>query len=376
MPVRHCAANQPPWLCESGDGVRVLFAAGGTAGHIEPALTLADALQARRPALHIEFIGGERGLETTLVPERGYPLHSVPAVAFPRSLTPKAVAFPMQVWRATQAATKIVRGTAVVVGFGGYPAVPAYLAARKLNTPLVIHEANAKAGLANRMAARWASETFVSYPGALPKAEVCPLPLRPALAHLDRGALRADAQERFGVHGPTVLVFGGSQGAQHLNAVVAESLPALLAQGFAVIHAFGAKNVPPAQQPNYRPVPYLTDMAQAYAAADLVVCRAGAMTCTEVSAVGIPAIFVPLATGNGEQRWNAAPIVATGGAVMVADADLTANRMTRLIGDLLGDPPRLASMSDALGRIGSRSGTERLTESVLRIVDHRGGGND
>lgn len=353
--------------------MRVLFAAGGTAGHIEPALTLADALQARRPALDIEFIGGDRGLENTLVPDRGYRLHSVPAVAFPRSLTPNAVTFPGQLWRATRAATKIARRADVVVGFGGYPAVPAYLAARRLGTPLVIHEANAKAGMANRLAARWARAIFASYPGALPGADVCPLPLRPALAHLDRSALRAPAQEQFGVHGPTVLVFGGSQGAQHLNAVVAESLPALLAQGFAVIHALGAKNAPPAQQPNYRPLPYITDMAQAYAAADLVVCRAGAMTCTEVSAVGIPAIFVPLATGNGEQRLNAAPIVATGGAVMVADADLTANRLTKLVGDLLSDPPRLASMSDALGRIASRSGTERLAESVLGLLDQRGG---
>lgn len=356
--------------------MRVLFAAGGTAGHIEPALTLADALQVRRPELDIAFIGGDRGLETTLVPERGYRLHRVPAVAFPRSLTPAALAFPGHLWRATRAATTIVRGARVVVGFGGYPAVPAYLAARRLHTPLVIHEANAKAGMANRLAARWANATFASYPGSLPNAELCPLPLRPALAQLDRPALRGPAQQAFGVQGPTVLVFGGSQGAQHLNAVVAEALPALLAQGFGVIHAFGAKNAPPAQQPNYRPLPYITDMAQAYAAADLVICRAGAMTCTEISAVRIPTIFVPLATGNGEQRWNAEPIVATGGAVMVADADLTANRLVTLIAELLGDPARLSSMSDALGTIGARSGTERLAQSVLHILDRRGGGDD
>ena len=263
----------------------------------------------------------------------------------------------------------------VVVGFGGYVALPAYLAARG-RTPIVVHEANARAGLANKVGARFAARVAAAVPGSgLPHAEVLGIPLRRSVTSLDREALRPAARAHFGLpaDGPVLLVFGGSQGARSLNSAVAAALPGLVEAGIAVLHAHGA----PARPRHARPPrvrarsPYIEDMHLAYAAADAVLCRAGAMTVAEVSAVGLPAVYVPLPHGNGEQALNAEPVVAAGGGVLVPDAELTAERVLAELVPLLGDAARLEAAGKAARASGHADADERLARLVLDVVEAR-----
>ena len=199
----------------------MLLAGGGTAGHVSPLLALADCLRRRDPEVRVTALGTAAGLEARLVPERGYPLLEVPKVPFPRRPSGDLLRLPGNLRRAVRAAEDAIdsTGAEVVVGFGGYVSTPAYLAARRRGTPVVVHEQNARPGLANRLGARFAAGVGVTFPGTpLPHATVTGMPLRREIATLDRAAHRAEARARFGLtDAPTVLVTGGSLGAQRLN---------------------------------------------------------------------------------------------------------------------------------------------------------------
>jgi UDP-N-acetylglucosamine--N-acetylmuramyl-(pentapeptide) pyrophosphoryl-undecaprenol N-acetylglucosamine transferase len=355
--------------------VSVVVAGGGSAGHIEPALALADAVRRLRPDATVTALGTERGLETTVIPARGYPLELVPAVPLPRKPSADLLRLPGRVAaavRQTRAVLDRVQAD-VVVGFGGYVALPAYLAARG-RVPIVVHEANARPGLANRIGARFATRVLAAGPGTgLPRAEVVGIPLRRSITTLDRDGLRGKARAHFGLDpdAVTLLVTGGSQGARSINTAMAGAAAELAAAGVGVLHAYGRKNtfeLPPLDGPPYVAVPYLERMDLALAAADLVLCRCGAMTVAEVSAVGLPAIFVPLPHGNGEQALNAAPVVQAGGALLVPDAELTPQRVTELVLPLAADPVRLAAMSAAARGLGHADADTRLAEIVLGVV--------
>jgi UDP-N-acetylglucosamine--N-acetylmuramyl-(pentapeptide) pyrophosphoryl-undecaprenol N-acetylglucosamine transferase len=229
--------------------------------------------------------------------------------------------------------------------------------------------------LANKVGARFAERVAVAVPGTpLPKAEVVGIPLRRSITTLDRVALRAEAREFFGLDpdAPTLLVFGGSQGAQSINAALSGAAKELAAAGVGVLHAHGPKNSLVVQEfpgrPAYLPVPYLERMDLAYAAADVVLCRSGAMTAAEVSAVGLPAVFVPLPHGNGEQAINAQPAVDAGAALMVADADLTVATVAELVVPLVIDADRVAKMSVAAVGLGHREADEVLAKIVLEAA--------
>jgi UDP-N-acetylglucosamine--N-acetylmuramyl-(pentapeptide) pyrophosphoryl-undecaprenol N-acetylglucosamine transferase len=358
----------------------VVVAGGGTAGHIEPALAFADAVRRLRPDAVVTALGTEKGLDTRLIPARGYPLELIPPVPLPRKPSGDLLRLPGKVWSAVSAVREVLRRTDadVVVGFGGYVALPAYLAARG-RTPIVVHEANARAGLANKVGARFAARVAAAVPGSgLPHAEVLGIPLRRSVTTLDREALRPAARAHFGLpaDGPVLLVFGGSQGARTLNAVVAAALPGLAEAGIAVLHAHGPSGTPAepasdAERGRYRPLPYIEDMHLAYAAADAVLCRAGAMTVAEVSAVGLPAVYVPLPHGNGEQALNAEPVVRAGGGVLVPDAELTAERVLAELVPLLGDAARLEAAGKAARASGHADADERLARLVLDVVAAR-----
>jgi UDP-N-acetylglucosamine--N-acetylmuramyl-(pentapeptide) pyrophosphoryl-undecaprenol N-acetylglucosamine transferase len=360
---------------EPGATLSVVVAGGGTAGHIEPALAFADAVRRLRPDAVVTALGTEKGLDTRLIPARGYPLELIPPVPLPRKPSGDLLRLPGKVWSAVSAVREVLRRTDadVVVGFGGYVALPAYLAARG-RTPIVVHEANARAGLANKVGARFAARVAAAVPGSgLPHAEVLGIPLRRSVTTLDRQALRPAARAHFGLpaDGPVLLVFGGSQGARSLNSAVAAALPGLVEAGIAVLHAHGASGTPAAPAPGYVPVPYIEDMHLAYAAADAVLCRAGAMTVAEVSAVGLPAVYVPLPHGNGEQALNAEPVVAAGGGVLVPDAGLTAERVLAELVPLLGDAARLEAAGKAARASGHADADERLARLVLDVVAAR-----
>lgn len=353
--------------------MRVLLAGGGTAGHVEPALNLAAELHARHPDCELVFLGTPTGLENRLVPAAGYRLLVVPAVPLPRRANAALLRAPRQIRHAIRQTAAIIEQEHidVVVGFGSYVALPAYLAARR-RAGIVVHEANAKAGLGNRVGARLTTFVAQAYPGSLPRAATIGIPLRRRIADLDRAAAKPAARAALGLDAdrPCLLVFGGSQGARSLNAAVAAAVPPLVAHGFQVLHGYGAKNedqvsaLTAARQAHYRPLPYLDDMALAYAAADLAICRAGALTCAEVAAVGLPAIYVPLPIGNGEQRLNAAGVVAAGGGVMVTDRELGPDLVLSEVDKLLGDQARLEAMTRAAGRFGVRDASERLADMV------------
>ncbi len=369
------AAGAPQKHCDGAE-VHVILAAGGTGGHIEPALNVGDALRRQDPDVTITVIGSDRGLETTLVPARGYDLVTVPAVPMPRRPGADLLRLGPRLRRAVAQAADVIqsRRADVVVGFGGYAAVPAYLAARRTRTPLVVHEANARAGLANKLAARFTPHVYATDPQVLRGARRMALPLRHAIATLDRGGTRDQAREFFGLDpaAPVLLVFGGSQGAQRLNEVVAASRVALETDGIEILHAFGARNEVPAASPGYVPVPFIDRMDLAYAAADLAVTRAGAMTCAELAAVGLPAIYVPLPIGNGEQRLNALPVVRAGGGLIIDDADLTAEWLTRTSASVLHDGDRLSAMGAAASRHGVRDADEQMARVVIEAAT--GGG--
>jgi len=365
------------------DALSIVLAGGGTAGHIEPAMAVADALIALDPALRITALGTARGLESRLVPDRGYPLRLVSAVPLPRSLNADLVRLPWRVRSAVgQCRTVLDDARAdVVVGFGGYVAVPAYLAAwrggrRSRPVPVVVHEANARAGLANRIGARIARRVLAAVPGSgLVRAEVVGMPLRASINGLDRVALREQARRHFGFDSDAtvLLVFGGSQGAVSINRAVSAAAADLAAAGVSVLHVHGPKNTlelpsPRAGDPPYVALGYLDRMDLAYAAADLAICRAGAMTVAEVSAVGLPAVYVPLPIGNGEQRLNALPVVAAGGGVLVSDADLTPTYVATEVARLAGDSTRLATMTAAAAGVGHRDAAQRIAEIVLSVA--------
>ena len=353
-------------------GVHVVLAAGGTGGHIEPALNVGDAIRRIDPEARITVLGSERGLETTLVPDRGFDLVTVPSVPMPRRPNADLARLGPRLSRSVRLATAFLREqqASAILGFGGYASVPAYLAARRTRTPLVIHEANARPGVANRLGARFTPYVYEAFAGSLPRARPMAVPLRRTISTLDRAAMRAPARAHFGLpaEAPVLLVFGGSQGAMRLNGAVASALPGLVAAGVHVLHAFGARNEPPAESAGYVAVPFIDRMDLAYAAADLAITRAGAMTCGELAAVGLPACYVPLPIGNGEQRVNAMPVVSAGGGLLVEDADVTAEWLTQTATALLHDGDRLRAMGAAAYEHGVRDADDQLARIVLRVA--------
>jgi UDP-N-acetylglucosamine--N-acetylmuramyl-(pentapeptide) pyrophosphoryl-undecaprenol N-acetylglucosamine transferase len=364
--------------------ISVVLAGGGTAGHIEPALALADALRREDPGIAITCLGTERGLETRLVPQRGYDLALIPPVPLPRSLTPRLLTVPGRLRGAINAAASVldrVRAD-VVVGFGGYVATPGYLAARKNHVPIIVHEANPRPGLANRLGARFTEHVAVGNPDTpLQNARYVGIPLRREIANLDRFAIGDKARGHFGLRPdlPTLLVFGGSQGARSLNRAVVAAAPQIRAAGIQVLHIVGPKNTEePAPQPNGAPyvtLPYCDRMDLAYAAADLAMCRAGAMTCAELPAVGLPAAYVPLPHGNGEQRLNAQPIVEAGGGLVIDDAELTPDWIGRTLVPVLTDTEQIERMSEAAARMGRRDADLTLARMVFDVAASPGSGS-
>jgi UDP-N-acetylglucosamine--N-acetylmuramyl-(pentapeptide) pyrophosphoryl-undecaprenol N-acetylglucosamine transferase len=352
--------------------MRVLLAGGGTAGHTSPLIATADALQRLEPDVEITCLGTPRGLENRVVPEAGYPLELIPPVPLPRKPGADLLRVPTRLRGAVRATYDVLDRVRpdVVVGYGGYVSMPVYVAARRRKLPVVVHEQNALPGLANKVGARVARRVVVSFPDTpLPRAEYVGLPIRRMISTLDRAALRAEARAHFGLDAdrPTLLVTGGSQGARRLNQSVAGSARALADAGVQVLHVVGPQGEATPEQTDvpYVTVPFVDRMDLAYAAADLVVCRAGASSVTEAAAVGLPAVFVPLPIGNGEQEHNARPVVDAGGALLVADGALTPEWVSATVPALATDPERLATMGAAAAALIPRDADEQLARIVL-----------
>jgi UDP-N-acetylglucosamine--N-acetylmuramyl-(pentapeptide) pyrophosphoryl-undecaprenol N-acetylglucosamine transferase len=355
--------------------MRVLLAGGGTAGHTSPLIATADALRRLDPSVEITCLGTPRGLETRVVPDAGYTLELIDPVPLPRKPGKDLALVPARLRGAVKQAGAIIDRVRpdVVVGYGGYVSMPAYLAARRRRLPIVVHEQNAKPGLANRAGARVATRVAVSFPDTpLPGAHYVGLPIRRMISTLDRAAARPGARAFFDLDAdrPTLLVTGGSQGARRLNQSVSAAAPALAEAGVQVLHVAGPNgevDVPDLGVP-YRVVSFVDRMDLAYAAADLVVCRAGANSTLEAAAVGLPAVLVPLPHGNGEQELNARPIVDAGGALLVADAALTPEWVRDQVPALASDHERLARMGAAASSLVPRDADERLARIIVEVA--------
>ncbi len=359
----------------------VVLAGGGSAGHTSPLIATAYELRRLSPDVTLTALGTARGLETTVVPAAGLPLELIPPVPMPRRPGKDLVLVGPRLLQAVSATIEILRRVkaGVLLGFGGYVSTPAYLAARRLGLPILIHEQNVLPGLANRLAARLTRNVYTSFPQTpLPHAVCIGLPLRRAITELDRAAGGDAARAAFGLlpRRPTLLVSGGSQGALSINRAVLEARDRLLASGISVLHVLGARNmsadavreVDARTEAVYAPVPYVEQMEQAYAAADLMLGRCGASTVLETAAVGLPAVFVPYPHGNGEQGRNAELVVKAGGGLLLADADCTPEWVATEIPALLHDDARLRGMADALAGVAPTDAATVLATKVLEVI--------
>lgn len=341
----------------------IVFAGGGTAGHIEPALAVAKSWRETHPADKILFLGTKSGLENSLVPAQGFTLLLIPKVAISRKPSISWLKIPIDLLQSIRASYAIVKSADLLIGFGGYVSAPAYLSARIARTPTLVHEANATPGWANRLGARMTPYVAVANPiesREFSDALITGLPLRSDVAHAfiesshDWNAARSSAKARLGfdTDSPLLFIMGGSQGSIAINSVVAQSLDALQAKKVSIFHSVGRLNLLPQSAPGYKPVAYVDDMALAYLASDVIIARSGAVTCSEFATLGRFALFVPLPVGNGEQLHNARSLVESGRAEVVNQAQFNAQYLISEIDNLIershaapiaGDPKDLTA---------------------------------
>ena len=360
----------------------VVFAGGGTAGHIQPALAVARQWRKENPQDRSLFLGTSSGLETTLVPQSGFELQLIARVRVPRSFSINLLRIPAQLLRSISDCRRVLKGADVLIGFGGYVSAPAYLAAVSRRIPIVIHEANAKPGWANRLGTLFTKSLAVGTPvshGAFSSALITGIPLRDDIAQLldlnkdlDPNKwrdLQAQAKTSLGFdpQRPLILVFGGSQGSQAINSVVETARADISAKSISILHSVGGSNDLPTAQEYYKAVSYIHDMATAYMAADLVVARSGAITCSEVRTLGKFAIFVPLALGNGEQALNALELVARESAVVIEQKSFTATWLVDNIDSMIDQS--LANMRGVdYGELDAAEKIAALMENALRKI--------
>ena len=304
----------------------VALAGGGTAGHIEPALAVAREWMKSHPGDTCIFLGTKSGLEINLVPAAGFELFTIPRVRISRTASASWLRVPLDLIASVVSSIKVVKKADVLIGFGGYVSAPAYIAAALTRTPIVIHEANAKPGWANRVGARFTQHLAVAHP-------------------VDNGSFSDGLG--FPEAAPLVVIMGGSQGSVAINSVIAQSLSIFNRMGISVLHSVGKLNALPQADGGYRPVAYVDAMADAYLAADLIIARSGAVTCSEFRALGRYALFVPLPIGNGEQFVNAASLVDAGRAQVITQRDFTPQFISTNISSLLEQAARTPLAGDS-----------------------------
>ena len=356
----------------------VVLAGGGTAGHTSPLIATAAALQAAEPGIRLVCVGTARGLETRVIPAAGLRLELITPVPLPRTLGLDLLKLPWRLVKSVREARAVIRdaGADVLVGFGGYVSIPAYLAAWSLRVPVVVHEANYLAGISNKIGARFAAFVATTFRETrLRGAHLVGMPMSATITHPVVTA--AEARRGFGLDTdrPTLLVSGGSQGAVSINGAVTGAVDRLLDAGVQVLHVLGPKNFGAGTVPRasvtgarYVPVAFVDDMATAYAAASLMLARAGAATVMETATSGLPVIFVPLPWGNGEQSRNAAQLVAAEAGVLLDESELSADKLVELVVPLITDPGRLSRMSEAARRQYPADAAEALAAATLDVT--------
>lgn len=345
-----------------------MVAGGGTAGHIEPALAVAEVLRDTYGA-EVTALGTEKGLETTIVPARGFPLELIEPVPIPRKKPLKLLGVPGKLLRSVSQARSVLKKSQAeaVFGTGGYVSASAYLAAKSMGIPFYVLETNALAGMANKLGVKLGGTGFNAVPHSGMPGEVLGVPVRPGVG-VDSDGVKAERGYRMwnlDPKRPTVLVTGGSQGARSINTALAGAVGRLVAAGYQVLHAYGRKNDAPAPHEHYTAVPYIEDMEAAYAVTDVVICRSGAMTVAENSAAGVPAIYIPLPHGNGEQGLNSAHLVEAGAAMRIDDAALTPDALVDAVTGILKPGGSAIPMRHALEGSGAGNAAEEIARRII-----------
>lgn len=348
-----------------------LIMAGGTGGHVYPALGFAEL--ARQRGYEISWLGTENGLEARIVPVHGIELHCIDIAGLRGKGVKPLVTAPLKIVRAIRQAQKILKTTRpdLVIGFGGYSAGPGGVAARLAGIPLIIHEQNAIAGTTNRLLSRIASKVLCGFEQALPNALTVGNPVRENIVNLPVKTAVNDPDWR-----PKLLVLGGSLGARFLN----ESVPRALAgipveQRPLVRHQAGPRLLDEARK-SYAEAEvsaditaYIENMADAYQWADLVVCRAGAMTVSEIAVAGLPALFVPFPHAiDDHQTANANWLVSVGAALLYQQSEHDSNRFENLLKELLQDHEGLAHMSEKARSRGMRNSAEQILQQCEELT--------
>lgn len=374
-------------LVATGEAPRVLLAGGGTGGHVYPAIAIAEAIRTQCPEAVIAFAGTRERLEWQAVPAAGFPIYPIRAIAWPRRFSSELIRVPGKLAQGLAESVRLIRSfdPDVIVGTGGYVSAPVLLAAQWMGRPFVLQEQNAFPGLTNRLLGRWAAHVYVAFQEACAyfPADRCVLrgnPVRASLGQVSRmGARRqlglpADAQ--------VLLVLGGSLGSMVLNEALLEALPALLERpSLHLVWQTGRVHYERVQQgleaigqpvrQRVRLFPYIEDIAVAYAAADLVLCRAGALTCSELMVTGRPAILVPATrVAADHQRRNAESMERAGAARHLPEAEL-AQRLTTEVGMLLADATRRAAMGARAQRMARREAAAQIAAEVLTLATQR-----
>jgi len=354
-----------------------LLTGGGTAGHVNPLLTIASSLLAKDSANKVFVLGTREGLESRLVPEAGLPLLLIDKLPFPRRPSFYALAFPFRFLACVGKVKNYLKKHQItaVVGFGGYVSAPAYLAAKQLKIPLILHEGNALPGIANRLGNRFASAAGKAFRSAdLANSEFVGMPLRPAITALSKSRDVEAARKFFDLNPKTttLLVTGGSQGARSINETIDKSRAVLKAAGIQVLHIIGGgSELPEVSEPEYRRLRYVDRMELAIAASDFAVSRAGAATVSEFSAVGLPALYIPYGVGNGEQRFNLLDVLAAGGGISATDKEFDEQYVRSVLIPLISDSKRLSQMSEAAKQAGVLDGTDRFIALIEEVVSRR-----
>ncbi len=370
--------------------VWVVIAGGGTAGHVHPGLAVARALVRRgcEPG-SIHFVGSARGVERDLVPAAGFDLTLLPGRGIERRLSrlsPQNLSAAWGLVRAVAQAERLLRRLrpSVVLVLGGYASVPCALAARLLRIPLVVAEQNAVPGVANRLSGRWARVAAVSFPGTvLPRTVLTGNPVRADVQAVDRDRDRGRARDALGLDPERrlVVVVGGSLGAARINRAAFEAARLWADRDDLTLHHVVGRrdwqelaHLRPdlsGASLGYRAVEFEENMPGVYAAADLVVGRAGATSVAELAVVGLPSVLVPLPwAADDHQTANAAEMVAAGGAVLVRDEEMDGHRMATEVDRLLAVPELLASMSRAVAGLGRRDADNRVADLLEQWARH------
>ena len=359
--------------------MKVLIAGGGTGGHIYPGIAVAEEIKRLSPETSVLFVGGDRGLEGRVVPEAGFELATIPARGLPRKALWRVPGAVLANTGAFAKAAGLVSSYKpdVVLGTGGYVSAPVVVAAWLARVPVLLQEQNAVPGLTNRMLARIADEVHVAFTESrswFARKDHLKLSGNPVRRMILSGD-RRQALARFGLseQAATVFVFGGSRGARRINEAALDAMTRLrgglqaqfILQTGKEDFAWAKERAEKEQLP-VTVVPYLTHIHEAYAAADLVVCRAGAMTLAEIAACGVPAILVPYPfAAYDHQVTNAQNLAERGGAVMILDADLTGERLATEVQRLVKDRPTLIRMSSNARRFARPDAAERIAKSLL-----------